>query len=151
MSTPKPLVQVACVCEKVLTEHDNVPSLIRIVDTYTLHVPPGQSPSDSAVSLTAFVALKSGEVVGEYEAGLRLVPPDGKATQVRKWPVVLNGSEHGVNLKIEFVIPSPTPGLYWFDVLWGEDVLTRIPFRLKTSPAATAPSVLPTEHTTQTR
>lgn len=33
MPSPKPFVQVACVCEKVLRESDSVPSLIRILDT----------------------------------------------------------------------------------------------------------------------
>jgi hypothetical protein len=129
---PKPLVQVACVCENVLTETDNVQSVIRIVDTYTLHVPEGKTVEDSVVLLTALVALKSGEVTGEHTIGLRLVPPDGRKTQDREWPVVFNGGAHGANVKIQFAIPGPSEGLYWFDVLWGSEILTRIPFRLKT-------------------
>ncbi len=130
--SPKPLVQVACVCEKVLIEADNVPSLIRIVDTYTLHVPPGDpQPRRRRVNLTAFISLKSGEVTGEYEVGLRLKEPEGKVQPGRSWNVVLNGGEHGANLQIAFAIANPKLGLYWFDVLWGDDVLTSIPFRLR--------------------
>ncbi len=146
---PKPFVQVACVCENVLIETDNVQSVIRIVDTYTLSVPEGKTIKDGAVQLTALVALKSGEVTGEHTIGLRLVPPGGLKTQDREWPVVFNGGEHGANMKIQFVIPSPSEGLYWFDVLWGAEILTRIPFRLKTvSVPATTDSVL-TETTRQ--
>lgn len=130
--SPKPLVQVACVCEKVLIEPDSVPSLIRIVDTYHLRVPADQPLAPTVgVDLTVFVSLKSGEVVGSFEVGLTLKNPNGKVDGPRKWPVVFNGGEHGANLKIVFTLLSPTTGLYWFDVLWGEEVLTRIPFRLK--------------------
>lgn len=131
----RPLIQVACVCEKVLTETDNVSSLIRIVDTYYLTVPAGRKPEDGVVELTAFIALKSGDVIGEHEVGLRLVPPDSSDRQAQRWPVVFNGGEHGANLKIAFVIPRTVPGLYWLDVLWGEEVLTRIPFKLSVASA----------------
>jgi hypothetical protein len=132
MLSPKPLVQVACVCEKVLIERDDVPSLIRIVDTYNLRVPPDAPlPPGAAVDLTAFISVKSGEVVGAVEIGLRLKDPDGELQPPRKWPVVLNGGEHGANLTIAFALLRPKSGLYWFDVLWREEVLTSIPFRLK--------------------
>jgi hypothetical protein len=47
------------------------------------------------------------------------------------WPVEFLGGERGVNLKIVFTLQAPKFGLYWFDVLWRDEVLTRIPFRLK--------------------
>lgn len=132
MPSSKPLVQVACVCEKVLIEPDSVTTLVRIVDTYLLAIPPGTPlPPNTAVQLTAFVSLKSGEVIGEFDVGLRLKDPDGQMKTPRKWPVVLNGGEHGANLRIDFALVTPKIGLYWFDVLWGDDVLTSIPFRLK--------------------
>lgn len=132
MPEPKPLVQVACVCENVLTETDNVQSVIRIVDTFTMPVPEGKRFEDGLVELMVYIALKSGDVAGEHTVGLRLVPPGILKPQVREWPVVFKGGEHGANMKIRFAIPRPVEGLYWFDVLWAEDVLTRIPFRLKT-------------------
>lgn len=126
MSQPRPWVQAACVCEKVLIEADSVPSLIRIVDTYSLQV-----PQSVGVDLTAFVALRSGKVVGEFEVGMQLTDPEGTKTPVRTWPVVFNGEEHGANLKMNFLLTNPNIGLYWFDVLWRNEVLTRIPFRIK--------------------
>ena len=130
----KPLVQVACVCEKVLIEADGVPSLIRIVDTYTLNVTEDEPlPEGAGVDLTAFVALRSGEVVGTFDVGLRLTNPLGTAAQIQKWKIVLNGGEHGANLRVNFVLAKPKEGLYWLDVLWAEedDLLARIPFRLR--------------------
>lgn len=139
MPSPKPHVQIACVCEKVLLETDAVPSLVRVVDTYTVDLP-GQVPAGFkfATQLTAFVALKSGEVVGRFDVGLRLTQPDGKMHLANKWTAEFKGQEMGVNIRLEFSIQDPKEGLYWFDVLWGEDseVLTRIPFRLRVRQAA---------------
>jgi hypothetical protein len=135
MPTAKPYVQVACVCEKVLIEPDNVASLIRIVDTFFLNLPAPQADFKAAVELTAFIALKSGDVVGEFEVGLRLTNPDGVYLPTRRWQTEFRGGEAGVNLKIAFSLPEYKLGLYWFDVLWGDEILTRIPFRLRVNPS----------------
>jgi hypothetical protein len=133
MPTPRPFVQAACVCEKVLIEPDNVASLIRIVDTYTLRLPDETPvlPGVLGLDLSAFVSLKSGDVVGQFEIGLQLTDPEGSKQPIRKWPVILNGGEHGANLRLNFVLANPKHGLYWFDVLWNDEALTRIPFRIK--------------------
>jgi hypothetical protein len=129
---PRPFVQLACVCEKVLIEPDSVPSLIRVVDTYTIDDPAGLPGGlKAAMPLTIFVSLKSGDVVGEFDVGLRFVQPNGKAHPVRTWPMEFKGNEGGVNLKVDFSLGEPAEGLCWFDVLWGDDVLTRIPLRMK--------------------
>ena len=130
--TPKPWVQFACVCEKALREPDNVASLIRIVDTYYIDPEPLPAAITSwALPLTIAVSLKSGDVSGEFELGLRLVRPDGKETSIRKWPVVFRGAEAGVNLIMGFALEAPEFGLYWFEVLWEEAILARIPLRVK--------------------
>jgi hypothetical protein len=139
-------VQVACICEKVLREHDNVPTLIRIVDIFNVETPIDPLPEGVHLGtpLTIFVALKSGDVAGEHEIGLRLTRPDGTTGPVRKWPVTFGGAERGVNLQLGFALDSPQLGLYWFDVLWSDEVLTRVPLRLKLRTAVDA--VEPTEH-----
>lgn len=150
--TPRPLVQVACICEKVLIEPDNVPTLVRVVDTFMLESQPAPPPGvPTGVPLTIFVSLKSGEVVGDFEVGFRLSSPEGKDNPIRKWPVEFKGGEHGANLKIDFVLTNPTFGLYWFDVLWGDEILTRIPLRLRapTASGPTAEAVEPSATTTR--
>ena|SRR5689334_413866 len=129
----KPFVQIACVCEKVLHEKDGVASLIRVVDTYTMELPKDVPAGFTlATQLTAFVSLKSGDVIGQFPVGLRLNQPNGKALPTREMPVEFKGNESGANLQIEFALANPAVGLYWIDVLWGDEILTRIPFRLKT-------------------
>lgn len=139
---PKPFVQVACICEKVLRENDDVPSLIRIVEVFTLEPPPKLPPGISAsvtLPLTIFVALVAGDVVGEHTLSINLTRPNGTTTRVSDLPVVFVGGG-GVNLQIGFNLQSPEEGLYWFDVLWVDEVLTRIPvrFRIKSPMQAVA-------------
>ena len=145
----KPLVQVACVCEKVIIEADKVATLIRIVDTYFLEIPSEPLPQGikPVIQLTAFIALKSGDVVGNFEVGIRLRrPEETKDGEIRKWPVEFRGEESGVHLKIDFVVQEPKLGLYWWDVLWEDELLTRIPFRLKLKePAPMGDGVAPSE------
>jgi hypothetical protein len=128
----KPLVQVACICEKVLIETDNVASIIRIVDTYTIDpIPELPDGVQARTELTAVVSLKSGDLVGEFTVGLRLMEPDGKILPTREWPLILNGGESGANIKVVFALMPPKMGLYWLDVLWIDEVLTSIPFRFR--------------------
>jgi hypothetical protein len=86
-------------------------------------------------------------VVGTFDVGLRLRrPEETKEGEIRKWRVEFRGDEAGVHLRIEFVVNEPKFGLYWWDVLWGDDLLTRIPFRLKAKePVSTGDGAAPSE------
>jgi hypothetical protein len=145
MPNTRPYVAAACLCEKVILEPDGVASLIRIVDTYTLKVPTTVPPSfRPAIELTVFVSIKSGDVTGQHEVGLLLRQPNRKSPPIQKWPVVLNGGEHGANVTINFTLvgepgAAHEAGLYWFDVLWEGEVLTSIPLRLKLEAPTAAP------------
>ena len=86
MANAKPLVQVACLCERVLQEKDGVFSLIRVVDTYTVSKLPQTAPPDmkQAIELNAFVSLKSGDFVGESDVWLVLHYPSAKTKKITK-------------------------------------------------------------------
>ena len=134
MAKPKPLVQVATICENVLTEPDKVSSVIRIVDTMYLSLPEGlQLPEGEvgAVQLKVFVSIKSGDVTGEFDIPVILRSPSGKKVELpNKWHVSLHGGENGSTLKIEFILPVKEFGLYWFDVMWEGEALTSLPLKL---------------------
>lgn len=137
MPNTKPLVQVAAVCEKVLQEKDNVLSAIRLVDTfYLLNEPPPNLPADikPGAQVTALVCLKSGDITGEHQIEIKMRNPSGETKAVGKWPVILNGGEHGANLTINMVISAVEYGLWWFDVIWEGEVLTSIPLKLAPQP-----------------
>ncbi len=148
MPNTKPLVCVACVCEKVLYERDGVLSAIRIVDV--LYVPAQNRPSDLSdvalsvpgVSLNILVSLKSGDLKGTSDIGLRMRSPSGRIVELpQKFPVTFIGGEQGVNLHVVFVLETKTKGefgLFWFDVYWSGEVLTSIPFKLVEGPPPSA-------------
>jgi hypothetical protein len=133
MAKPKPFVAVACVCERVLQEKDNVNSVVRIVDTFNIEMPQGLPPGiKPAVPITLFVSLKSGDVTGAYDVELRLKSPSGKTSPTLKWPVALGGGEQGVNAVLNVTIAEPEfSGIYWMDVVWESEMLTSIPFKLR--------------------
>ena len=134
MDNPKPVVVVACICEKVLQEKDGVNSLIRIVDTFHVTLPEKELPAgvNAAISLTLYVSLRSEDVTGRHEVGLVLHGPSGeKDPEVRKWPVLFMGGEHTSNMVVEMILTRPELGQYWFDVTYDGEILTRIRLQIK--------------------
>jgi len=139
MANTKPYVALACFCEHVLEDKDDVLSAVRIVDTYVLPpLPKGvEVPPDALrglIVLKGLISLKSVDVVGPGTLRLIMHTVAGKQVPISPeggWPVELKGGEHGVNLKLQIPLGVKNFGLIWFDVLWGEEILTRIPLRLK--------------------
>ena len=139
MPNTKPLVAAACFCEQILQEPDGVISAIRIVDTYILPplpagivVPPG-APRGS-IRVRGLISLKSGDVVGTGRVGLVMHKTTGEAVTLSPeggWPAMMQGGEHGFNVKLDFVLGVMNFGLIWFDVTWNDELLTQIPLRLK--------------------
>ena len=141
MDSPKPLIAVACFCENILTEKDGVLSAIRIVDTYTIpQIPEGAQMPDGlqgVIMLNGLITLKSGDFAGSGKVSLvmqrvtgdrvALSPPEG-------WPVTLNGGEHGSSIQLHMPLGIKNFGLVWFDVLWNDEVITRIPLKLQQGP-----------------
>jgi hypothetical protein len=84
----------------------------------------------AGIPLKLLLSLKSGDLTGPHEIRVVLRAPTGKSIEFHRQQIVLNGGEHGVNLKIRFAMPAKDFGLYWFDVMSGDDVLTGIPLKL---------------------
>lgn len=133
----KPLVAIACICEHVLESKDGVLSAIRIVDTFRIDLGEGESGGQKPkLKLNLLIGLKSGDVIGAHEVGLRLRTPGGKTSEFPRAPVRFDGEHRGVNLVVGFELVVSELGLYWFDLLWGDEVLTRIPLKVEAVEAA---------------
>jgi hypothetical protein len=131
MPNTKPFVQVACVCEKVLIESGNVPTIVRMVDTFNLNAPKDMPAGALGVTeVVALVGVKSGDVTGTHTVKLVLWYPDGKSVQLAENPATLNGGEHGHLMRYQLQLQVADMGLHWIDVLWDDEELTRIPFKL---------------------
>ena len=135
----KPLVAIACFCEQILEEPDGVISAIRIVDTYIIPaLPEGVQLPDGAISglivTKGLISLKSGDFQGTGRLHLVMNKTTGEKATISPeggWPVEMKGGEHGFNVKLQMPLGVKNFGLVWFDVIWNDEVLTRIPLMLR--------------------
>ncbi len=127
-----PFVIVACVVERVLTEADEVRSLIRLVDGATVGFPAGlPAPEATIVEFPLVLQLASGDVTGEHQISIVVHRPDGSTAEPVGTVVQFDGAELGVFVEVELRL-QVTEGLYWFQVMLdGERELTRVPLRIR--------------------
>lgn len=127
-----PYVQVAAVVERVLHETNAVVSLIRVIDRLNINVhgddPPAELP-DGELNLTLVVMLKSGDARGRHGVTIQPELPSGQSIAKTSVDLLFEGEDRGVNLIVDLHIPSQE-GLYWFEVMVGDRVLSRVPFRV---------------------
>ncbi len=131
--TNGPYLTAALLCEKVLQEKDGILSAIRIVDriiaTAQGSQPPVQMPP-VLVNITALLMLKSGEVRGSDTIKVQPVAPSGLRSPEISWPIFLEGEDRGANVILQVAFQAMEEGLYWFDVTFKDELLTRIPLRV---------------------
>jgi len=128
-----PYLIAALLCEKVLQEKDDTISVIRIVDRLAVTVNALGSPETmqpTAVSLNALISLKSGSARGRGTVKWRVETPSGLKLPDQLLPVLFEGDDRGVNLIIDLNMVIDQEGVYWFDVILDEKLLTRIPLRI---------------------
>jgi len=132
-----PYVTLATICEKVLQEADGVISLIRTVDRIVVTAtvrgqgdsPPAELPQ-GLLQPTLVVALRAGDAIGRHPVSIRVEQPTGVSLPPQTFDVNFEGGvAGGVNLILQMQIEA-LEGLYWFDVLVNDDLLTRVPLRV---------------------
>jgi hypothetical protein len=134
-----PYIQAAVFCEKVLKEADGVLSIIRIVDRFTTTAqgaaPPEKMPP-LPINLVALITLKPGMALGRYKVTLRGMKPSRQPMLPGiEIPVRFEGGENrGQNVMVNVNFQADEEGIYWFDVLFGERLLTRMPLELVYQP-----------------
>jgi len=130
-----PYLAAALLCEKVLVEKDEVLSAIRIVDRI-VHTARGASAPELMpplnVDLRLLLVFKSGPAHGSRNVSVRLAQPSGRVQQPVLLPIFLEGGDgdRGANLLIEVRFQALEDGLYWFDILLNEELITRVPLRI---------------------
>jgi hypothetical protein len=128
-----PFLNAALLCEKVLQEKDEVISIIRIVDRITLTAHASLSPETlppMPVSLYALISFKSGSAKGRHTVKWITETPSGIRLPEQLLPVLFEGDDRGVNLVLNINMVVDQEGVYWFEVLLEDQLLTRIPLRI---------------------
>lgn len=138
MDKPRPYITAALLCEKVLQEKDESVTIMRIIDKiqYRLEgvgvtLPAGIKP---VVAVQGLVSLKSGPVTGDHTIKVVVERPNGDRKDVFTYPTKFLGNDQGANLILQMGLGIDMDGLYWFDVLFDDEVLTRIPLMVTPMP-----------------
>jgi len=138
-----PYLVAAVLCERVIQENDGVLTFIRIIDKITATaagpspVVPDRMPP-VPVNLTLAIVLRPGEARGRHRVTVRPEAPSGQRLPEVELPVTFAGSaDTGANLLVNLNMIAQEEGLYWFDTLLNDDLLTRTPLRIEYSPRRT--------------
>ena len=128
-----PYLVAALLCERVLQEKDETISVIRMVDRIVVTVNALGSPETippTPVNLSALISLKSGSARGRGTVKWRVETPSGLKLPDQLLPVLFEGDDRGVNLIVALNLLIDQEGVYWFNVILEEKLLTRIPLRI---------------------
>lgn len=87
-------------------------------------MPEGMKP---ITQLSGLVCLKSGPVTGAHTLKIIGENPAGVRQELFTFPLQLMGKDHGQNIILNIALGIEQDGLYWFDVVFDDEVLTRIP------------------------
>jgi hypothetical protein len=126
----------AAVCEKILIERDNVISLIRMADMFTVmpnlpRLPDGSLP---ALPMQLYIALRfTHDDAGEHEVSFKLIRPNGneKVHAITKTAAALSvipESDRGMNVGIPLGVIPEQMGRHEIVVLVDENPVARTAF-----------------------
>ena len=137
-----PYVQIAAFCERVLREGDGTSSLIRIVDRITHTERRPDAPEDMPevhFPLFLYIGLKAGTARGRHDITITPEQPSGETLPAQTMSINLEGEGRGITLVSRIDIPFRLEGLYWFNVQFGRQLITRIPLEVRYSRMVTGP------------
>jgi hypothetical protein len=124
---PRPWVLVAAFCQNAIIEaNTGSVSVIKITDSVGFA---GMTPEmrPQPLQLTMVIILKSDEMRGQYHVRIRCTSPQGQVTTGQEILFVFEGGARGVQTVMPMALIATEPGLYWFDVMIEDDILTRVP------------------------
>lgn len=137
-----PYVQIAAFCERVLREADGVLSLIRVIDIIT-HTERGPDPPyempEVHYPLFLSITLKSGTARGRHEITVIPEQPSGETLKPITLSVNMEGEGKGVNITSRIDLPYKMEGLYWFNVQFDHQTITRLPLEVRYSRMVSGP------------
>jgi len=127
-----PWVSAATFCETVIEGKDGVLSLIRVIDQINIAAANPSAPEElppGKIQTNLVVMLKSDEAVGRWPLTIRCHLPSGQTLPDQMLDLHFTGQERGNNLILQMQLDA-MEGLYWFDVMLNDQMLTRVPLRV---------------------
>lgn len=125
-----PFLQAALICERLLTEQDGVVSAIRVIDRVFFVTDDDGRPVQPRHLCVLLLSFKAGSARGSFNVEIRREKPSSEQSTVLSAPIYFEGDgDRGANLIVNMSFEPDEPGLYWFDVLFEGNRVTRIPLR----------------------
>jgi hypothetical protein len=134
MANPHPYIAAAFLCEKVLQEKDEVISAMRIVDRLLYQVQGAPEGTKPIVNLQGLIMFKSGPVTGDHVIKIIGESPKGHRKEIHSLTVKFKGKDEGHNIILNIGLAVEEDGLYWFDLVFDGEVLTRMPITVSRQP-----------------
>ena len=127
---PRPWVQIATICQSAIVEaNTNALSVIKVTDRLAV-AGFTQEMQPQPINVTLAILLKSDQMNGQYQVKIRCVSPNGTSTDGPEIPFLFEGNDRGVQAVFPIGFIATEQGVYWFEVLLEEELLTRIPLRV---------------------
>ena len=137
-----PCLATAVLCERVLQEKDNVLTLIRLVDRFTIPAEKDSEPSPG-LKATMLLSFKSGNYRGKLNVRIDHASPTEKRANLHTGDMTFEGGEKGAGIIANITLVGPEDGLHWFEVVLkkessGEEIcITRVPMTVHYKPKTT--------------
>lgn len=131
-----PYLSVAVIAEKILTEPDTVPTIVRIIDKTTFPSEPPVPKGDGLQlqNLSMLVAFRTGGRRANWNLHIIQEGPSGFRQPIGYSQLPFNGTQReGVNVQFPVVIKWEGAGLYWYDIFLNKKFVARIPLEVAIS------------------
>lgn len=126
----RPFIQIATICQMPLQEVNGFLSVMRIVDRLPLTGFTDEMRPQPLNQLFLVVVMKSGAMRGSYKWSIVAETPSAKRIPGPQMTALFEGEERGVAFISPVTVVAEEEGLYWFDVLVEQELVTRIPLRV---------------------
>jgi hypothetical protein len=127
-----PFLALAVICERVLVEKDDVMSLIRIFDQWTVRGPFEKMPL-TVVPFNLVLSFRAGRFRGDAAVTIKETSPSGLALWESKASVQFpneKDGDQGSNLVAFLNLSASEEGIYWFEIALENRTITRIPLKI---------------------
>lgn len=124
----RPTLYAYLLCEQVLMEKDEVTSLIRILDIFTLTIP---LEPRGAYPLRFVLYTRWGNGLGRFIERLELKYPDGKTVKLGSQDFNLDKQFHFYQIRHNILLGAEKPGLYRFLLYLDGEFVGELPFEVR--------------------
>lgn len=129
-----PFLSVAAICERAITEKDDVLSMIRIVDRVTVTGEGPEAPAEMPtvrLNPTIVLAFKGGDAVGAHTVQVEFESPEGESVlPTREFPIALDRPESGAAIVLQATLELSKVGTYWVAVSVDGQLMTKLPYEI---------------------